>query len=120
MIIIAKSLTNFEFFTCTFFNLNYFETSIKMLQKKISLNDQLILFSLYALFFGHSLTPKHNLLSQFSSSPIIINNITNSYYSILGGCPTILCNGFQYEFWRKKWVWTKHNQFSYALQALKS
>ena len=47
-------------------------------------------------------------------------NINNSNNSILGGCLTILCNGFQYEFWRKKWIWTKHEQFSYALQALKS
>ncbi|XP_031630535.1 ubiquinone biosynthesis O-methyltransferase, mitochondrial [Contarinia nasturtii] len=36
------------------------------------------------------------------------------------GCSTVICNGFLYEFWRQKWIWTKHNQFSYALQAVKS
>lgn len=38
----------------------------------------------------------------------------------IGGCSTVMSNGFLYEFWRKEWVWTKHNQFSYALQAVKS
>lgn len=41
-------------------------------------------------------------------------------FFLLDGCSTILCNGFVFEFWRNKWVWTKHQQFSYALQAIKS
>lgn len=38
---------------------------------------------------------------------------------VAGGCSTVLCNGFLFEFWRKRWTWTKHHQFSYALQAVK-
>lgn len=38
----------------------------------------------------------------------------------LGGCTTVLCNGFVFEFWKNQWVWTNHHQFSYALQAIKS
>lgn len=58
------------------------------------------------------------LLEQGMSSILLLEHLLY-YILLIDGCSTILCNGFLFEFWRKKWVWTKHQQFSYALQAVK-
>lgn len=48
-------------------------------------------------------------------SPIDVQRILDQL-----NCSTILLNGFEYEFWRDTWKWTRSSNLSYALHAVKN